>query len=359
MQLRFILSMMLFTLSGIADAQWNQTGVDLHYGHGYLWPHRQNMKHLPQGRAHFGEVRVYRITDGSKSWHSLYTNAEFGVTVRVFDLTNPKVLGYGIGSAFYLSAPLVHSNRLRWYLEMGAGPGFITKMFDEDDNFKNIAIGSHGNAFITLGQRLSYRFNEQWRVDATMALNHFSNAAFSLPNLGLNYPTVSLGLGYQFSKEVSESILTPDVPSRIEHFWSAGLNTGMREYSRPFGVPAPIFSGYCDYNRSLGYRSSLSAGLDVMYNVARLKSRQANGLETNLLLMTQLGARLGYNLHVERMIISFQTGAYVLGHYPEEVAIYSRVAMRYFFVEHFGVNVSLKTHLFKADYAEFGLAYRF
>ena len=74
---------------------------------------------------------------------------------------------------------------------------------------------------------------------------------------------------------------------------------------------------------------------------------------------TQLGIRGGYTLHIDQMQLFLQTGVYVLDTYQKDGLLYSRVGLRYYFTEHMAVNLSLKTHLFRADYAEFGLAYRF
>jgi len=356
---RLILSILLLSISSSLTAQWTAPGFEGNVGRGFLLPHRQNMKHLPQGPAHFLEGRVYHAVNGSKPWHSLFPQAEVGFALRVFDLANVDVLGYGIGGAFYLSAPVVIKPKFQWNLELGAGPGIVTKPFNPSSNYKNVAIGSYGNVFIMLGQRFTYHINERLDVNLNLSFNHFSNAAFTLPNLGLNYPMISSGMGYRLPSNRPDTLFEVKAAEKVKNFWTVGINNGLKEYARPYKAKHPAFVALADYNVGLGRKSSLSLGADVMYNLALLKYRRAIGQEVTALENTQIGIRAGYNLHVEEMLIFFQIGGYVLDTYERDGWMYNRVGLRYFFTDSFGANLSLKTHKFKADYAEAGVSFRF
>jgi len=315
---RLILSILLLFIGLPLSAQWTTPRFEGNFGRGFLLPHRQNMKHLPQGPAHFAEGRVYHTVEGSKPWHTLYPKAEVGFALRVFDLANTDVLGYGIGGAFYLSAPILIKPKFQWNLELGAGPGNLNLSF-----------------------------------------NHFSNAAFTLPNLGLNYPMVSTGIGYRLPSKQPDSLSEVKAVEKVQNFWTVGFSNGLKEYTRPYKAKQPAFVALADYNVGLGRKSSFSFGADVMYNLALLQYRRAMYQELTALENTQIGIRAGYNLHVEDMLIFFQIGGYVLDTYGRDGWMYNRVGRRYFFTDSFGVNLSLKTHKFKADYAEAGVAFRF
>ncbi len=356
---RLILSILLLFIGLPLSAQWTTPRFEGNFGRGFLLPHRQNMKHLPQGPAHFAEGRVYHTVEGSKPWHTLYPKAEVGFALRVFDLANTDVLGYGIGGAFYLSAPILIKPKFQWNLELGAGPGIVTKPFNPGSNYKNVAIGSYGNVFIMLGQRFSYHLNERLDLNLNLSFNHFSNAAFTLPNLGLNYPMVSTGIGYRLPSKQPDSLSEVKAVEKVQNFWTVGFSNGLKEYTRPYKAKQPAFVALADYNVGLGRKSSFSFGADVMYNLALLQYRRAMYQELTALENTQIGIRAGYNLHVEDMLIFFQIGGYVLDTYGRDGWMYNRVGLRYFFTDSFGVNLSLKTHKFKADYAEAGVAFRF
>ncbi|MEQ9187098.1 MAG: acyloxyacyl hydrolase [Cryomorphaceae bacterium] len=355
-RLYLTISLLSFFLPTVA--QWAAPGFEGNIGRGFLLPHRQNMQHLPQYAAHVVELRMYRSGDGTKEWHALYPRAEIGIALRAFDLGNREVLGFGLGCAFYISSPILATDKFQWNAELGAGPGLVSKPFDRVENYKNIAIGSFFNAFIMLGQRFSYRVAERWDMNVNLSFNHFSNAAYALPNLGLNYPMALVGVKYRIEGNEVDSISS--VPTEtIRNFWTVGIQSGLKEYPLPYEAKHPAFIANVDYNIGLNKKTSLSLGTDAMYNLALLKYRRSLSEEVSNAENTQVGLRAGYNVHIDKMMIFLQIGGYVLDDYRRDRAVYNRVGMRYFFNESIGINLTLKTHLFKADYAELGIAYRF
>lgn len=339
-------------------SQWTKPGFEGSFGHGFLWPHRKSMLHLPKESAKYLEIRVHRMGDGSKDWNWIYPDAEVGVSVKAFNLANQDLLGYGIGAAFYFSAPVIKKPRFQWNLEFGAGPGIVTKPFDPIDNYKNIAIGSYGNAFIVLGQRFDFELNDRWYSTLNLSFNHFSNAAFALPNLGLNYPMISLGVGYRVPAAAESQDSEPDTTQTANHFWTVGFSGGLRQYPQPYESRFPAYVGSGSFHYRLGKKASVSLGGDVMQNTALWNYRSELGEEVSLAANTQFGARIGYNLHIGDFMTFLQMGAYVIDGYKGDGSIYNRVGCQYFISENLGVNLSLKTHLFKADYAEIGIVFR-
>ena len=73
----------------------------------------------------------------------------------------------------------------------------------------------------------------------------------------------------------------------------------------------------------------------------------------------QSGIRIGYQIHIEELVVSLNLGVYILDSYRGDGFMYHRVSTRYYFTKHWGANLSLKTHFFKADFIELGAAYRF
>ncbi|MEX2596056.1 MAG: acyloxyacyl hydrolase [Salibacteraceae bacterium] len=316
------------------------------------------MAHLPMGPSHFAELRVFIQTNTDKEWKRLYRQPQIGATFRGFNLANKDLLGYGLGVAAYLSTPVIIQNRFIWHLEVGAGPGFISKPFDLEDNYKNIAIGSHGNVFIMLGQRLTYHATDRLDLAIGTAFNHFSNAAFSLPNLGLNYPTISLGLSYRPSRVESDSTAIARTKTRIESNWLFSLNGGVKQSIKPYNAKFPTFSLTSDRIFGISRKSSLALGLDFFYNEALYQYRNALGEAIDPQQNIQSGVHFGYGLHVADAMLLIQMGAYVLDSYKRDGFLYHRVGIRYFITDHLGMSLSLKTHFFKADYFELGLTYR-
>lgn len=352
-----ILSTLMLISFGLL-AQERQWGVEWSYGRGFLLPHRVIMNHLPQGPAQTVELRIFEQTNGSKSWHHLYKLPQVGVVLKGFDLANRDLLGFGIGIAGFFSSPVISTDRFSWNLEIGAGPGIVSKPFHEDENYKNIAIGSYGNAFVFLGQRFLFHATDQWDITCATAFNHFSNSAFSLPNLGLNYPTASLGMSYTFKKAQAIDTL-PSSAQKQAGKWIAAFGGGLKEVPDPKYVKFPTFSLMAERSIGLSKKSSAVVGIDIMYNAGLYANRNADSATVTPVGNTQLGLKIGYNLHIDEAQLFLQAGWYAINTNEKDDNFYHRAGMRYFFTEHFGAHIALRTHLFRADYFEIGMAYRF
>lgn len=352
-----LLSVILIGYSPYALAQG--LGAEMHLARGFLLPHRKNMAHLPEGAAHFGELRLFYQTGTAKPWQLAYNSPQIGLSIRYFDLGNKQLLGHGLGLAALFSSPVIIQKRWTWHLEMGAGPGIITKPFDETSNYRNNAIGSHGNVFVTLGQRFTYSLSS--RLDLAMALsfNHFSNAAFALPNLGVNYPMASLGVSYRPAYKDAEILQSASALDRVQSAWVVQSAFGFKQAIRPYGAQFGTFSLFGGRMIGLSAKSSITLGGDIFYNNALYHYRNALGEQIDPADNVQSGLHIAYGLHIANACVSLTMGAYVLDQYKRDGWSYHRAAFRYFFTEHLGFNLSLKTHLFRADFFELGMAYKF
>ena len=342
----------------IAQTGISQYAIEGHYHRGFLLPHRQNMLHLPKGPAHALEIRLLKKTDGSERWHRLYNNPDVGITIRGFDLANKNILGYGLGVAGFISSPIIQSRKFIWSFEMGAGIGFTTKKFDFEDNYKNIAIGSSINAYLLLGQKISFKLSKRMLLSTYMSFNHLSNASFALPNLGLNYPMISLGLQtYLTDANVIEPI--PKDSGKVKGYWDMSSSFGLKEVYEPRKTKFGTFNISAQRAFGIGKKSSLSSGIDVFYNSSLSAVREAKGDTVSSLDIIQSGIRIGYQIHIEELVVSLNLGIYILDSYKGDGFMYHRISTRYYFTKHWGTNLSLKTHFFKADFIELGAAYRF
>lgn len=333
-------------------------GVEVHGARGFLLPHRQNMMHLPDGPAHFGELRFFTQTNRDQNWKRVYHQPQIGVSARFFDLANRDILGYGLGIAAYFSSPVLMTERFAWHLELGGGPGFISKPFDYDNNYRNIAIGSYGNFFVVLGQRFTYAMSPRLDLAVAMSFNHFSNAAVALPNLGVNYPMLSVGLSYRPQRIFNDTNDYEDFLPQVESCWTVAGNFGVKQSLRPFDATYPTYSMYGGRQIGLSQKSSINLGGDIFYNAALFHYRNELGEAISALENLQAGLHVAYGLHIGQAVVSVTMGGYVLDSYKRDGFLYHRAGFRYLINEHWGMNISLKTHFFKADYFELGLAYR-
>jgi len=316
------------------------------------------MKHLPIGPAQSIDIRINKQANGSKYWHQLYNTPEYGILCKGLDLSNKKTLGYGYIISGFVLLPLVKTERFSWSVDMAVGVGYVTRPFDYKTNYQNIAIGSHLNAFLMLGQKVKYRLSNRLTSTAGFSYNHLSNGGTILPNLGLNYPMISLGIERRFgpNDSTSKQIFKDQ---RIESNWEIGIYAGFKQTSANRGKFYPAFSLVAQRTMSLGRRSSIAIGINSFYNSSHIPTIEARGESISAIENIQLGPHLAYQLHIDKLQVSLAMGLYIYDQLKTDGLVFNRMALKYYLNHWLGINLSIKTHYFKADYIELGTSFRF
>jgi opacity protein-like surface antigen len=113
----------------------------------------------------------------------------FGAELLAFGTSEP-VTGYGVGITPKLHYSFISFDRLRPYIEGGAGPLWtdLGGQVPEQPGQFNLAVwGGAGAAWI---------LTPQWAVNVGYRFVHISNGGTSTPNSGLNFGLPFIGLSY-------------------------------------------------------------------------------------------------------------------------------------------------------------------
>lgn len=324
--------------------------------YGFIIPHRSFMSHLLQGPTFAFELDYEKQTTGRKSWHKAYRYPFVGVTAFYYDYGNPDVLGQSMGILPYLNFHLVRKKTFGVNFRVGMGLSYTTEKFHSKNNYKNIAIGSHYNATIDFMLSVRKSWN-RYTLTGGIEFMHHSNGATFLPNLGINAPTLNIGIGYQLSKE-ENTLSEPKIQKEISKKWNyqfLGIASVKQEYpigTPHFGVAALGISGI----RMFTLKSGLMLRLDAMYNNTHQRNI-TNHEKGNFSQIWQGGFSGNYYLSLERLKFLFGMGVYFKNTLNPDGFIYSRVGLQYQWPSGWVANLCIKSHYARADYAEFGIGY--
>ena len=336
-----------------------EAGFQYHYG--FLWSHRSSLEVLDKGYIHSFELSFYRKFSGKEDWELKYKYPYVGYSFMYFDFGNPGQMGYGYSLFAYYDFPLAGNQNNSLDFKIGLGPGYVTKVFERNENIKHYGLSTKLNGFAQLSLKGRFRLYKGLKLQAGIALSHFSNASFKKPNLGINLPTATAGLTYGFSetqttpkKEKSEYV--------YDKAWKHDIifNYGMREKNPIGGDRYNVWALAYNASRSVTFKSRLGAGFDIFYN-SSLKGQLTPGNDTirtgsDIL---QLGISAIYSLDISHVSIVFNPGYYFRSAYRKDGSIYSRFAFRYRIGHHYIANLGMITHFAVADHVEFGIGYRF
>jgi hypothetical protein len=321
---------------------------------GYLMAHRGIMGHLSREHAIGGELTYYVQTNGTRRYHKAYNYPKFGVTFFGTTTGNRKILGNLFGLYSFVDFPLAKGKRQEFTGRLGAGVSYVNKVFDQDLNPKNVAMSTHYNALICLGLRYRFYIGSSHLL-LGLDISHASNGSTRVPNLGVNLPYISIGYGHTFNRQEKIENIETFEPRKWK-FSALGIFS-VKQIFPTGGKNYPLYALSAIANKKFTQKAGLELALDVFYKTS------INGYKPHIpktpLSILQAGVYAGYVLPLNKLEFIIGMGVYYLDKYNPDDKIYHRVGMRYYINDHFLVNLSLKTHWAKADYAEYGIGYTF
>jgi len=332
-------------------------GFQLHTG--FLMAHRPSVVYLQRDHAQAFELNWYFKQDRTKEWQSLYSFPSLAITYRYINFGNPEQLGTAHCIYPQLLLPLFKQKPLVLQARIGFGIGLLTKRFDENENYKNLTISSHINAAVLMGLQSRIFINRKTQLIAGLDLFHISNGAAQMPNLGLNIPTINVGIiHYNGAPEKVARTARPAVLRKRE----AGIYyaTGFNEKYPPGGNKylVQVMNGF--YQVTAGRKGVLGGGADFIYDTSLPAELKEEGKSGNYFKnATRIGLYGSAGLRVSKFDLLLQTGWYIHNNEKSDGNIYSRLALRYQFHKHFFAGMHLKTHFGRADYTEWTIGYKF
>lgn len=348
-----ILFTLLTTLSCYSQTYWSAEG-----GKGFVIPHRPEMRHLVRGHSHTLGLTYLKKTDGSKSWHSLYGNPNTGFHFQMAEMGNPKELGQAYSLLYLTDLPLSIKKR-KTFLSLGFGASYFTKKFELEENFKNVAIGSHVNMAVMFALYREFLIQQKVLIHTGLKFNHYSNGAFQSPNLGINIPSAFIRVGINTSKQFeTPKSIEPLAPFQKSWNWAITWSTGVKENVISDEKKYFTQDYVLTFQNQASAKVSYQFNADVFYNSAIIKARENLDLPTHGISDNwQAGVSAGASLHLGQLAYYLQMGVYAYSQLPNKNTFYHRLGAKWYFTEKWDAQIILKSHFAKADYFSIGLTY--
>ena len=323
---------------------------------GALAAHRGAMADLPQQLAWASELSFFKHLHQPGSWIEDYKDPTVGATLFIGSVGNNAVLGRFVALYGFSELPLVASSQFELSWKFGTGLAVTNRKFDPIFNPDNIAIGSHLNMMIVMALKAKYRYKKS-SYSLGLDITHFSNSAFTVPNLGLNLPYLSLGYSRKigFTANSSTTSKPPFIRNKI---YLGGSGMASLKELMPYGNRKyAIYAGNLFMRSITGPKAGFEIGLDVFSNQSHIDFEPlVTKTQWNLL---QFGIYSAYFVPMNHIHFVFGMGAYVRDWYKPNGPIYHRVGVRYQWFNGLFGHMAIKSHWAKADYLELGLGFVF
>ena len=322
---------------------------------GSVVKHDRFMGHLSQGMTNGFEVMVNKNTYGHEVWEQVFKYPDVGFSLSYFDYGSDK-LGESIGGFLYVDFIFARSRKFEGIFKVGTGLAYHTNPYDNENNNQNVAVGGKLTSSMQFRLGVNYKLTDRWKLTGGLTISHFSVAAYTQPNKGVNIVTANIGATYLLNQVIPEY-----QPLDKDYVWDKRLKYNINfSYSLkeipPIGGPKyPVYVLTFSVNKQISKTSVLSLGVDAFSNTALKEEMIRSDIDPNILDHKRVGIAGGYELKMNNLSIIAQFGVYIYRPYKSDKPVYQRYGLRYHVTKNLFLNYSFVTHFAKADHYEWGI----
>ncbi|MEA1874506.1 MAG: acyloxyacyl hydrolase [Bacteroidota bacterium] len=334
------------------------------------------MKNLQQGFTHGTELEFGLQMAGNENWHVAYNYPMTGVGIHYNYMNNPDVLGYALGFYGFLEVPIVRQPEFEIMYRLTSGLTYVSERFNQYDNPENAAISTWVNYLFNTGFQGRYWMTKETAFGMGFGLTHYSNGGTRIPNKGLNQLHLNLGVLHYLKGEYNEfsGVKRPIVWKPNHEIYAMGAmgrvdigtlvqNVGTNQMF----TTAVITLGY---NYRYASHRKIGLSLDGFYNESFNYSYWDNGFvyhEYEWTDLSRLGMAINHEFVLKRLRFIIAGGVYLIPS-PDKVGVlglktdewaYERLGLRYYPIENFFINVTVKAYGFNAETIEAGIGFSF
>jgi len=334
--------------------------TDRHYvfetqgGYGFVMPHHTSIAYNIREHVVPIHLRMAIKCRGTKAWQRKMHNPLIGMGLHRTNLGNDNIYGHATALYGFARWPLYRPINLEY--QMGFGTAWISKKFDIEKNYTNIAIGSNLNIYFDATLTASLPINKTWHLNYYLQFIHFSNGKMQSPNKGLNLITNNLGVAYHFGNLTTYkgTVPSPIKPAKHQVWLWAGAGAKTVSRDRPDHKFASTLG--LQYRKASSPFTAWGGGIDLFYDKS-LPEQEATTNEPLTEKYHQLGIHADLDKHLASFIFTMQVGTYLYTPISPEAPVYTRLGLRYAPNAHLWFNVSLKAHYAIASFIEWGMGF--
>lgn len=318
-------------------------------------PSAKSVEYLGQSHIQAIELGLEIKTRGAKYWHKAYNYPTFGITALAFNLNNPT-LGNFFVLVPYQTLNLIKPTNFELKFRIGAGIGYISNKFNKENNHRNRVLSADLGAVMHGGIEANYLIGKKGKLSAKLFFTHMSNGGYSMPNFGINLPTISVGYSYFLNNREIDYGINHEIPKFKKLTYDFSFSIGVKENYPTNGEKYNVFkiSAYGIYRQS--YKTGWVVGFDGFNDLSLKGIQERDNLERKD--VKRIGLITGHELHVGRFSLVTLLGTYCYKPFKRDGLFYQRYGFKYYFNPKIYAGVMLKTHLGVADNIEWNLGIR-
>lgn len=341
--------------------KWDNISLRADVHAGFLLPEYQMFNQLANDYVYSAEFSIQKQTSGEKERDQLFNYPAYGVTFLYTSLGNNDVFGHEVALYGYFLTHLIRKERFQLNQQFGLGLGYATRIFNLQNNYMNVAVGSHLNIHFNYKLGVSIDLSEKMQLISGCSFSHYSNANMAEPNLGVNLLTGYIGTNYYIGNHYlaeNRELESHRPLNEFAFFYAAG-----GKHTRALQSTIYFTSSLsAEYKRHISRKFRLGAGLDLFYDSSTKTEMSVPGKDPYRPINDfRTGIHISQEIAYGAFSFILQEGLYVglTNKVNKDKKVYNRAIVRYKVNSHLAIQIAMKSHLHILDYPEVGIGYWF
>jgi len=339
------------------DALPLTTGFSFIYG--FAIPHAKECLNVRGTNPRGYEINFNWLLYTREVWDDCHCYPRLGFHVAFYDFDLNEILGYGYEGGINFTYYFGLLSKFNFLIQGKAGLSYLTKPYDKETHPQNMSYSTHLNYLLSAGAGLRLEIIDFVEAQLLVSMNHNSNAALTEPNGGINYPSLSISIGYTFRPIEIKLRTHPDpyLTSENETRWDIGLFCGISSMPFPDPTQVPMFGINVLRSWQVMRFGAVTAGAEMEMNGrARLRVQRETIEVQNPWRGSIQG---GWEFLMGNTIFSIQLGLYVYRPHKEMDDVYQRFGLVHRILDHLYAGINFKSYRHWADHLDLKLIYSF
>lgn len=332
--------------------------VGFHPHVAYILPHAAELKNISRSRPIGLQAEYGYLLTSNKAYAQTRSICRLGLAIQFTDFGNRQTLGSASTLSAYLEPYLVRQKAFHCTFRFGFGGVYLSRVYDSINNPENLFFSSRLSFLAYLASSIRYQLAPRWKLIGSMIYNHISNGGVKMPNKGMNFPAVSMGVEYlPFGEKFRKPVLT----NKSSRFWSLYVESGGSIKNTPsdwgaYAGLSTILNVACMVEKKVSTVHGFSLGLEFTSDGYMQNKFLFDNMDIN---HNTLGFGPGHTFELGKIRITQQYFLYLFNEDPQKRISYQRYGMFYHLTPIFYFGGTLKVHRHIADMFDVRLGYRF
>jgi len=343
--------------SEIEDQKPFTAGLTFIYG--YAIPHAKEVINIRGTNPKGYQVDFNWLLYSDETWNDCHCYPRLGFHLSFYDFDINEIFGYGYEGGINFTYFFGLLSKFNFFLQGKAGLSYLTRPYDKATHPENLSYSTHLNYLLSAGGGIRIGFSDYVESSFIISMNHNSNAAFLEPNGGINYPALSLALGYTFNptelkpRNNDDSYLTDMNKKRLDFalFW------GISGMPYPDEAQVPMYGINVVRSWQVTRIGAVTAGIELEMN-GRANLLDNRGIIQNLS-PWRGSVQAGWEFLMGRTIFSIQLGLYLYRPYKKLDDVYQRFGLVYKILDYLYAGINFKSYRHYADHLDFRIIFSF